>query len=73
MIRKLEKNLEHLHVKHTKLEATCEKMEKELEAWKDYGVEGHFKGRHPWMPAFFEPLPITGLEQMMGIEPSLEA
>ena len=36
VIRKLEKNLEHLHVKHTKLEATCEKMEKELEETIDH-------------------------------------
>ena len=28
--------MEHLHVKHTKLEATCEKMEKELEETIDH-------------------------------------
>lgn len=25
-------------------------MAAELEAWKTLGVEGHFKGAHPWMP-----------------------
>jgi len=30
--------------------ALAAEMEKELESWKKYGVEGHFKGQHPWMP-----------------------
>ena len=30
--------------------ALAAEMEQELEAWKNYGVEGHFKGRYPWMP-----------------------
>src|SRR5215469_1242326 len=27
-----------------------EYIEQELEAWAELGVEGHFHGRHPWMP-----------------------
>ncbi len=27
---------------------TREYLNQELEAWADYGVEGHFLGRHPW-------------------------
>jgi kynureninase len=30
--------------------ALAAEMEQELDAWKEFGVEGHFKGRHPWMP-----------------------
>jgi kynureninase len=29
---------------------TREYIEQELEDWKNLGVEGHFRGRHPWMP-----------------------
>ena len=29
---------------------TREYVEQELEDWKNLGVEGHFRGRHPWMP-----------------------
>lgn len=29
---------------------TREYIEQELDDWKDLGVEGHFRGRHPWMP-----------------------
>ncbi len=25
-------------------------IQEELNAWKAFGVEGHFKGKHPWMP-----------------------
>ena len=25
-------------------------VNQELEAWAKYGVEGHFKGKHPWLP-----------------------
>src|SRR5688500_9035290 len=25
-------------------------VNEELEAWGQYGVEGHFKGAHPWLP-----------------------
>jgi kynureninase len=25
-------------------------IEEELNAWKAFGVEGHFKGKHPWLP-----------------------
>lgn len=25
-------------------------MEEELDAWGEYGVEGHFMGKHPWLP-----------------------
>jgi kynureninase len=27
-----------------------EYIEEELKDWQDLGVEGHFRGRHPWMP-----------------------
>ena len=27
-----------------------EYIEEELNAWKAFGVEGHFKGKHPWLP-----------------------
>lgn len=27
-----------------------EYIREELNAWKAFGVEGHFKGKHPWMP-----------------------
>ena len=30
--------------------ATREAIVDELDDWQQYGVEGHFKGRHPWMP-----------------------
>ena len=29
---------------------TQEYVEQELEDWRNLGVEGHFRGRHPWMP-----------------------
>lgn len=29
--------------------ALAAEMEQELEAWKTHGVEGHFKGQHPWV------------------------
>lgn len=29
---------------------TRDYVEQELEDWKNLGVEGHFRGRHPWMP-----------------------
>lgn len=29
---------------------TKEYINEELEAWGKYGVEGHFKGNHPWLP-----------------------
>lgn len=27
-----------------------QEMDQELAAWRELGVEGHFKGRYPWMP-----------------------
>ncbi len=30
--------------------ACKEYLNQELEDWKNYGVEGHFKAKHPWMP-----------------------
>jgi kynureninase len=29
--------------------AVAPALQQELEQWKTYGVEGHFKGQHPWM------------------------
>jgi kynureninase len=30
--------------------ALAQEMAQELEAWKTYGVAGHFEGKYPWMP-----------------------
>ena len=40
----------------------------ELDDWRDLGVEGHFRGRHPWMP-YHETLRAP-LAALVGAEPS---
>ena len=40
----------------------------ELDDWRDLGVEGHFRGRHPWMP-YHEALRAP-LAALVGAEPS---
>jgi len=40
----------------------------ELESWKTYGVEGHFKGPNPWMP-YHERL-TDSLARLAGAKPS---
>lgn len=42
-------------------------IQKELEAWKKYGVEAHFKGAHPWM-AYHEMF-SKPLSKLMGALP----
>ena len=43
-------------------------MQAELEAWKELGVEGHFKGDHPWMP--YHEFLREPLAEMAGALPS---
>ena len=39
----------------------------ELDAWADFGVEGHFHGRHPWMP--YHAFVRESLATCVGAEP----
>ena len=43
-------------------------MNAELEAWKDLGVEGHFKGDYPWMP--YHELLRKPLAELVGARPA---
>lgn len=42
-------------------------VEQELDAWQTHGVEGHFKGRHPWMP--YHELLTGQLARLVGAQP----
>ena len=46
-------------------------IEEELNAWKAFGVEGHFKGKHPWMP--YHEFLTENMATMMGAKPLLNA
>jgi len=43
-------------------------IEAELEDWKDFAVEAHFRGRHPWMP--YHELVREHLAEVVGALPS---
>jgi kynureninase len=47
--------------------ATRQALLDELDDWQDLGVEGHFRGKHPWMPyhAFLR----EDLAELVGAEP----
>ena len=45
-----------------------EAMKDELAAWGDLGVEGHFKGQHPWMP--YHEFVRDPLARLVGALPS---
>lgn len=41
-------------------------INEELEAWATYGVEGHFKGKHPWLP--YHEFLTESLARLVGAE-----
>lgn len=43
-------------------------MQDELDAWRQLGVEGHFKGAHPWMP--YHEFLRQPLADLVGARPS---
>lgn len=43
-------------------------VQEELEAWGRYGVEGHFEGRHPWLP-YHENI-TASFARLVGAKPS---
>jgi kynureninase len=43
-------------------------VDEELEDWAAYGVEGHFHGRHPWLP--YHELVTAGLARLVGARSS---
>ncbi|MBK6435633.1 MAG: kynureninase [Rhodanobacteraceae bacterium] len=47
--------------------ATRQALIDELDDWAQLGVEGHFRGRHPWMP--YHELLRDGLAHVAGAEP----
>ncbi len=42
-------------------------VEQELKDWESLGVEGHFRGRHPWMP--YHRLLAEQMARMVGAQP----
>jgi kynureninase len=42
-------------------------VNEELEAWAQYGVEGHFEGRHPWLP--YHELVTESFGRLVGARP----
>lgn len=43
-------------------------IQESLEAWKTYGVEGHFKGEYPWLP--YHEFVTEGLARLVGAKPN---
>lgn len=41
-----------------------EYIQEELNAWKAFGVEGHFKGKHPWLP--YHEFLTEGMAKVVG-------
>jgi kynureninase len=48
--------------------ATRAAIEAELDDWKEFAVEAHFRGRHPWMP--YHELVREHLAELVGALPS---
>lgn len=48
--------------------ATRQALIDELDDWAELGVEGHFRGRHPWMP--YHAFVRDGLAHVAGASPS---
>ncbi|MBS2023523.1 MAG: kynureninase, partial [Deltaproteobacteria bacterium] len=44
-----------------------EYVNEELDAWATLGVEGHFEGKHPWMP--YHELLTASTARLVGAEP----
>ncbi len=45
-----------------------EYVQEELEAWGRYGVEGHFEGKHPWLP--YHENVTASLARLVGAKPN---
>ncbi len=43
-------------------------VEEELKAWAEFGVEGHFRGKHPWMP--YHRFLTSQMAAVVGAKPS---
>ena len=43
-------------------------IEQELEDWKNYGVEGHFHAKNPWMP--YHEFLTEKMAKVVGAKPS---
>jgi len=47
---------------------TAEYLQEELDAWAQYGVEGHTEGKHPWLP--YHEFLTNNMANVVGAKPS---